>query len=291
VNKKAIAEERPPNIDSVQQTSHGAAIASQNRAELDAGMFDQLLEVTAEAAKGNIEIRALHSAPSTRMGQLALSVNHLLDMTDAFLREAGASMEHASEDKFYRRVLLRGMRGSFRHKADLINQALDKMSTSNASLKEAERLILTSAQMAQEAVLETAEASSTVKRLGEASSRIGEVAKLIAQIASQTNLLAFNAKIEAAHAGDAGRGFSVVADEVRSLAKKTADATGGIARDIAAITEEIKQTTVAMEAVSKSIIAMQEISANIERVVTDQKNRTAKAASRPAGGNNARAKR
>lgn len=85
------------------------------------------------------------------------------------------------------------------------------------------------------------EASHSVNQLGERSSEIGDIIGVIDSIAEQTNLLALNAAIEAARAGEAGRGFAVVADEVRSLAARTTEATTQVADSIGSIQGDTKR--------------------------------------------------
>lgn len=89
--------------------------------------------------------------------------------------------------------------------------------------------------------------STIVKKLGEKSQQIGEIVGVITGIASQTNLLALNAAIEAARAGEAGRGFAVVADEVRKLAEESSKAAGNIRTLIKEITQEMDHALNAMD--------------------------------------------
>jgi methyl-accepting chemotaxis protein len=105
----------------------------------------------------------------------------------------------------------------------------------SSSIHEIAAQVVRTAQITQHAVVSGESAAGTMRRLGDAVSKISEVTKLIGEIASQTNLLALNATIEAARAGEAGRGFSVVAAEVKNLATQTARSTEDINRQIAEI--------------------------------------------------------
>lgn len=95
--------------------------------------------------------------------------------------------------------------------------------------------------------LRVQETAAMVGTLGSRSEEIGEIVGTIEDIADQTNLLALNAAIEAARAGEQGRGFAVVADEVRALAERTTKATKQIAETIKNIQRETKNTVIAME--------------------------------------------
>ena len=117
------------------------------------------------------------------------------------------------------------------------------------------------------------ETSKRIKRLGESSQEIGEIVELISDITEQTNVLALNAAIQAASAGEAGRGFSVVAEEVQRLAERSAEATKQIGAIVKTIQTDTGDAVAAMENATRDVVdgarlsetAGQEL-AEIERV-------------------------
>jgi methyl-accepting chemotaxis protein len=139
-----------------------------------------------------------------------------------------------------------------------------------SSVNEISRQVQESARMATDAVGQARTTNNRVSELSKAASRIGDVVELINTIAEQTNLLALNATIEAARAGEAGRGFAVVASEVKALAEQTSKATGEIGQQITGIQAATQDSVNAIKEISGTIERLAEISSTIAAAVEEQ---------------------
>ncbi|GII22540.1 hypothetical protein Pme01_21370 [Planosporangium mesophilum] len=162
----------------------------------------------------------------------------------------------------------------------LVSQALQRTDESNrlvsagtelvASIEEVERNVAQATTVAGQANALAGEANQVVARLSESSAKIGDVVKVITGIAEQTNLLALNATIEAARAGEAGKGFAVVASEVKELAQGTARATGDVAELITVIQNDAGNVVQALASISEIVERINETQTMISGVLTEQ---------------------
>ena len=126
------------------ETQPEEALVARNEAleaELDAQRrwIRAAADVCQRAAHGDLESRVLGIDVDGELGEMLHAINHLLDMTDAFVRESGAALAHASEDKYFRRVLENGLLGSFRRTSTTINRASAAMKAKNDALALARR--------------------------------------------------------------------------------------------------------------------------------------------------------
>lgn len=139
-----------------------------------------------------------------------------------------------------------------------------------AAINEIQRQTASASSIAQQAVDEANRSNKSIAALEQAAGHIGSVVKLIDDIAGHTNLLALNATIEAARAGDAGRGFQIVAAEVKGLSRQTADATSQISSEIKAMQTATAQSAAEIHTIANTIGRISDTTIAIASAVEQQ---------------------
>ncbi|TMO68859.1 methyl-accepting chemotaxis protein [Pseudoalteromonas aurantia] len=137
-------------------------------------------------------------------------------------------------------LIAQGVSGSAFNVSENAKQSLDSLLHANDRKSEASKLVMDNQSHIESLDTKMSEAVDMMTRLTSHSNNIGSILDTIISIAEQTNLLALNAAIEAARAGEQGRGFAVVADEVRTLASRTQDSTEEINKMISALQKDTK---------------------------------------------------
>ena len=217
--------------------------------------ISQALEAAEEVAEGNLT-RPIKVDGSDEAGRLLAAMAKMQDkLRDTLQRIAGSATQLASAAEELNAVTDESARGLTRQNNEIeqaatavneMTSAVEEVARNAVSTSEASRNATTSAGDGRDLVQETVSAiermsgdvQATATLIGELANEsrdIGKVLDVIRGLADQTNLLALNAAIEAARAGEAGRGFAVVADEVRALAHRTQQSTSEIERMIGSI--------------------------------------------------------
>jgi methyl-accepting chemotaxis protein len=175
------------------------------------------------------------------------TTNEAANLIAVSMNEAAAGIHKQSEE-------VNNILDMMNHSAKLLQNGENKMTqtvqnakTSAEVASEGKEAMKKATVQLDELVLAVNETTKTVQNLANRSDEVGGIIAIISEIANQTNLLALNAAIEAARAGEHGKGFAVVADEVRKLAEQTQTATNKIADLIGNIQTETSQTVSKME--------------------------------------------
>ncbi len=205
---------------------------------------------------GNDEICQLAEISNRMIDSLQMIVeairakSHTVTMVSEHLTTTSQSLDTTSSLTTAQAIAVSSAAARVNENTHTVSSASEEMT---ASIQEISRNAGEAAEVAASASQLAASTHLTMTKLGESSAEIGNVIKVITSIAGQTNLLALNATIEAARAGNAGRGFSVVANEVKELAKETATATEDISRKIAAIQDDARLAVSAIDEITAVI--------------------------------------
>ncbi|MCW8332096.1 methyl-accepting chemotaxis protein [Photobacterium sp. SDRW27] len=227
-------------------------------------------------ADGDISATTLTVRGHDELAKLTQAINGMSGSLRRVVGNTSDTIEHVVEDVGHIHALNGAMKKNVQSQSEQIDAVVTAVEELSASAEDVARNIQDSSVSTNRALTEAraggqtveqlqqtmqqvhkafSEGSDAVNTLGQRGEEVQNIIQVIKGIAEQTNLLALNAAIEAARAGDQGRGFSVVADEVRQLAQRTAEATEEVTQSVIAIKDSTQQAVAVMAAGQHQVIA------------------------------------
>jgi methyl-accepting chemotaxis protein len=229
----------------------------------------QLKSTILDLSQGNGDLtRRLDVKSEDDLGQIAAAVNTFIGNLQSMMLEVANASQHISnniellkEQTQSNEVVLNShsmettqvvtamteMSSTADSVAQSASQTAEFTKTTNDEAEQSKRVVVSAVQSVADLIDEVEAMANSIQSMNEDSQKIGSVLTVIGEIADQTNLLALNAAIEAARAGEQGRGFAVVADEVRALAARTQQSTSEINTMLANLNEGTKIVVKAMD--------------------------------------------
>lgn len=199
-------------------------------------MIKQVAEDAQQVAQSAAHLTENSSQSATVSGQIA----------DSIVNVAGSCSEQFTEVE-NAGIQTEELAKHMNDFAETVKHAAEVVGETKSHADDGEKSVSTAVQQMKLIEQTVSESGKVIEDLGHESDKIGAIVDAISQIAEQTNLLALNAAIEAARAGEHGRGFAVVADEVRKLAEQSSQSAGEIASLITSIQNKSKQAVTVME--------------------------------------------
>ena len=234
----------------------------------------RLMNELQEVADGDLTIQATVSEDIT--GAIADSVNYTVEELRNLVSRINTTAELVADASGKAQTVSSGLQAASEQQSREIRRTGEAVLRMASQIQDVSESASESAQVARQSLgaaeqgrraVENAiagmngirdqiqETAKRIKRLGESSQEIGEIVELISDITEQTNVLALNAAIQAASAGEAGRGFTVVAEEVQRLAERSAEATKQVAALIRSIQVDTQDAVAAMERSTQGVVA------------------------------------
>jgi len=255
------------------KTIESAVMMLENDGQQNQMAVLNLLDEMGDLADGDLTVRA--EVKENITGAIADSINYTIDSLRDLVTEINRASEQVNTATGQAQATSVGLLSAAEKQSKQITETTDAVSNMTRSILQVSSNASQASQVAQrslqaatqgsQAVQNTIagmngireqiqETSKRIKRLGESSQEIGEIVELISDITEQTNILALNAAIQAASAGEAGRGFTVVAEEVQRLAERSSEATKQIGAIVKTIQTDTNSAVAAMEKSTEGVV-------------------------------------